>query len=90
MKKFSVFFLVMIFILTGCNDQITDENKLYSVTFEENGGIEVEDIFDIKKGSTITLPDISKPGHIFKGWYTSKNFISGTMVTNETEIGHTL
>ena len=87
MKKLSVIFLVMFFILTGCNSAVSEEEKLYSVKFEENGGIEVEDILNIKKGSTVTLPDASKTGYVFKGWYTSNKFISGTKVTNETPIG---
>ena len=64
--------------LIGCKDNTTEENKLYTVKFEENGGKEVQDILDLKKGSTITLPSIERPGYIFKGWYTSKKFISGT------------
>ena len=78
---------LLTFFLVSCGNDILEENKLYTVKFEENGGKEVEDIQDIKKGSTITLPTIERPGYIFKGWYTSKKFISGTEITNETPIG---
>ena len=78
---------LLAFFLIGCKDNTTEENKLYTVKFEENGGKEVQDILDLKKGSTITLPSIERPGYIFKGWYTSKKFISGTEITNETPIG---
>ena len=73
--------------LVSCGNDVLEENKLYTVKFEENGGKEVEDIVDLKKGSTITLPSVERPGYIFKGWYTSRKFISGTEITNETPIG---
>ena len=73
--------------LVSCGNDTLEENKLYTVKFEENGGKEVADIVDLKKGSTINLPTIERPGYIFKGWYTSKKFISGTEITNETLIG---
>lgn len=89
MKRLSKLFIIalMALFLVSCGNSVVEEDKLYSVTFEENGGNEVKDIIGLKKGSTITLPEVNRPGYIFKGWYTSKKFLSGTEVTNETLIG---
>ncbi len=86
-----IFFTLLLIIIglvtfTSCDTNISEEDKLYSVTFEENGGLEVEDITNIEKGSTITLPTIERTGYVFQGWYTSKRFIDGTEITNSTEI----
>lgn len=85
--KFLVLIFLSLLILTGCVNNSSVEEKKYSITFEENGGAEVNDITGIEKGNTVTLPTAMREGYVFKGWYTSKNFISGTMVTNETAIG---
>ena len=53
---------LLTFFLVSCGNDILEENKLYTVKFEENGGKEVEDIQDLKKGSTITLPTVERPG----------------------------
>lgn len=92
MKKLQVLLIViiMLFSLASCEKPNDVEDKKYSVTFVENGGTEVEDIQNIEKGTNIVLPSISRVGYSFDGWYTSKKFISGTEVTNETKIGKNL
>ena len=74
------FNLLLTFFLVSCGNDILEENKLYTVKFEENGGKEVEDIVDLKKGSTITLPSVERPGYVFKGWY----FWSGNTIGSNT------
>ena len=46
----------------------------YSVTFEENGGTEVQDLENVVKGSTITAPSTTKEGYTFIGWYKEAEF----------------
>lgn len=92
MKKLQVLLMVIItlFLLASCGDSVDIENKKYSVTFIENGGTDVEDIQDIEVASNVQLPITERVGYVFDGWYTSKKFISGTEVTNETKIGKNL
>ena len=85
--KFILIICLSLLLFTSCNDTSSTDNKKYSITFEENGGTVVEDIIDIEKGSTVTLPNVTRTGYIFEGWYTSKSFIKGTEITNETAIG---
>ncbi|MBQ8293052.1 MAG: InlB B-repeat-containing protein [Bacilli bacterium] len=89
MKKLRILLCIMIALITftGCTPDSSEVEKKYSVTFVENGGPDVEDIKDIEKGSTVNLPNIEKTGYVFKGWFTSKKFISGTEVTSDTKIG---
>lgn len=89
MKKIKILLFICLSLLmfTSCGETTNNENKKYSVTFEENGGTLVDDIYDIEKGATVTLPNITRIGYIFEGWYTSKSFIKGTEITNNTNIG---
>lgn len=79
MKKiFFVFFIVFTLIFTGCGGEIPEEPvepeiKEYNVTFEENGGEIVED-YEIRDGLLLSLPNISKSGFVFLGWYLDSEF----------------
>ncbi len=61
----------------------------YTVTFEENGGEEVENItgaidteFNLPTLQTRVVDDgITKTTYVFVGWFSSSNFADGTMVT---------
>lgn len=91
MKRLRILLIIMMVItLTGCNEQTSIEDKKYSITFVENGGSDVEDMQEIEKNAQVTLPNTTREGYTFNGWYTSKKFISGTQVTDETEIGKNL
>lgn len=85
--KFILIICLSLLMFTSCGKTNNVENKKYSITFEENGGTQVEDIYDIEKGSTVVLPSITRIGYTFEGWYTSKIFINGTEITNNTAIG---
>lgn len=89
MKKIKILLTVLLslVIFTSCGNTSEDVEKKYSITFEENGGTEVSDIYDIKKGGTVSLPSVVRTGYTFEGWYTSKKFISGTEITDSTPIG---
>ena len=84
--KFILIICLSLLLFTSCTENSTDENKKYSITFEENGGSEVSDIYDIEKGASVALPTVTRVGYIFEGWYTSKSFINGTKITDETPI----
>lgn len=46
------------------------ETKQWTITFEEQGGAEVEDML-VDDGADVMLPDISREGgYVFDGWYT--------------------
>ena len=63
-KTFIFSFIIFGFIfLSSC------ERKIYTITFEENGGSEVTDI-QIPVNEIPVMPENpSKEGHTFGGWY---------------------
>ena len=50
----------------------------FDITFEEQGGLGVDDLIYNSSSNEITLPATSRSGYIFNGWYTSS--IGGTRV----------
>lgn len=42
----------------------------YTLTFDSQGGTDVEAITAIPTGSTVTLPQPTRDGYVFLGWYT--------------------
>lgn len=46
----------------------------YTVTFEENGGTEVQDLKNLLKGSLIPEPSTTKAGYTLIGWYKDAAF----------------
>ena len=46
----------------------------YTITFNTNGGSEVKDIEYINESEEITLPEPTKEGFNFKGWYEDETF----------------
>ena len=60
----------------------------YSIIYNTNGGILPENVptsYDPKFG--VTLPEISKNGYVFSGWYTTSTFDKGTKI-NAVEVGN--
>ena len=53
------------------------KNKKIIITFDSDGGVEVEKL-KIKKGSSITLPETEKEGFIFIGWYNEEDKVSSS------------
>jgi len=77
-KLLFVLMLLCALIFTGCGEKTPElpeepEIKEYKVTFEENGGSKLDD-FLLEEGKTLTLPEISKEGYTFIGWYTDSNY----------------
>ena len=89
MKRSIPFFLVFMFFICGlsaCNNLTTNlpttsiktdlttiqTEDLIQVTFNSMNGSSVEPVY-VVKGSTLTIPSVSKEGYTLEGWYTSVN-----------------
>ena len=62
--------LVLFFVLRNNKDEkkpITKDENI-TITFDANGGSKVEDM-KVKKGSSFQLPETTKEGYTFDGWY---------------------
>ncbi|MGN1103316.1 MAG: InlB B-repeat-containing protein, partial [Candidatus Coproplasma sp.] len=57
------------------------EIETYNLVFNTDGGSDCEDI-TINYGDTLTLPETSRAGYVFIGWYLSPEFDSGSLLTN--------
>ena len=66
-KRIKSIILIILIGLTliGCN-------SAYIVNFDSMGGTEVSTI-DVQKGSTISIPSVTREGYTLVGWYTSLN-----------------
>lgn len=86
MKKHFILLLLlfMVFTLVGCKQD--DMKEEYTIKFEADNGVVYEDVV-IDKQQAIELPEPTKKGYKFLGWYPSDKFVKGTKVTNETIIG---
>lgn len=58
-----------------------EQNIIYTVYFEENGGIELEDM-NVEEGTVITLPTPIRAEYSFLGWYYDASFTN--LVTTTT------
>ena len=54
----------------------------YTVTFDANGGTPAPSAQTVKKGSTITLPAVTKSGYVFDGWYFGNTKAETSVVVN--------
>lgn len=70
LKLFSAFCLLMLLILTSCNNSVI----MYTVKFNTDGGTSINSI-RVKENSQLALPsNPTKPGFEFDGWYLDNNF----------------
>ncbi len=60
----SILILTVLFV-QACEDE---GESTYSVSFETNGGPEVETVTGLEKGDSLSLDILDRPGHIFLGW----------------------
>ena len=81
MKKAYRLLLVLMIVSTvmlgvfGCDsdDQANgDDTITYRITFDSMGGSSIASI-EVKQGSTLSVPTVTKVGHTLEGWYTSVN-----------------
>lgn len=74
MKKFLFFFVFLfILILSSCeNPLFVEASGLYTVSFETNGGTEIQ---AFRTDKITSSPKTQKEGYFFAGWYTSSNYL---------------
>ena len=74
MKKLMLFFvLLFLLVLSACeNPLFVEASGLYTVSFETNGGTEIQAFRTNKISSS---PKTQKEGEDFAGWYTSSRFV---------------
>jgi chitinase len=76
--KFCVLCLLL-FLISGCvTPQPTpDDNKpteKANITFNTNGGVEIEPMTGLTAGDKVKLPEPTKEGNMFIGWYDNEDF----------------
>ena len=85
MRKFLMlitvlFFVFFIYSCTGSGE--------ISISFEENGGTEVEDITVSTSSTSISFPEPTREGYTFDGWYLddalTQPFTIASLLTNTT------
>ena len=86
MKKITYFFIsIFILILTSCeNPLFVEASKLYTVSFETNGGTKIE---SIRTDKITECPQSQKEDASFAGWYTSSDF-SSSQIDFPLELNH--
>lgn len=68
----------------------TEQLPDYTVTFDSNGGSEVEAV-NLKKGEALELPEApTREGYRFGGWYTGNDFVTVWRDTMKVENSFTL
>jgi len=81
--------VILVFFIIRCGDEI---ETTYSVTFNSNGGSNVQNIIGIKSGTTITFPENPiKEGQTFDGWFIDNEtfhneFTSSTIITSDLTV----
>ncbi|HPG42914.1 MAG TPA: InlB B-repeat-containing protein, partial [Acholeplasmataceae bacterium] len=78
-KSFFVIFLMIFFVLFGCT-----KDQTVKVSFETNGGTAIADITeldDLLSG----IPQTTKEGYTFAGWYEDQNFTTSFDPLEERE-----
>ena len=74
MKKLLLFFvLLFLLVLSACDNPLfVEASGLYTVSFETNGGSEIE---SFRTDKITSSPKTQKEGEDFAGWYTSSRFV---------------
>lgn len=79
-KIFIILFGIILLLLISVTLFIVyTKHKIIEITFDTDGGTKLSSI-EIEKGESITLPDITKEGFKFLGWY-----IGDIKVSNDTK-----
>lgn len=72
--SFFAIFAIVIFGLTACESNNTDEKNTYTVVFNNNDGSDVQTL-TVEANTTITEPDApTKDGYNFLGWFSDSNY----------------
>jgi uncharacterized repeat protein (TIGR02543 family) len=88
MKKFKIGALMLVaslLVFAGCSNKVE-----YTVTFDSNGGSNVESV-TVSDGETVTKPkDPTREGYTFAGWYVDLNdassFDFSTKITSDMKL----
>lgn len=67
-KIFIIAGIILAVAIIGVVCFLVFNNNMVTISFNENGGDGVTNI-KVKKGEVVTLPEISKEGYSFDGWY---------------------
>ncbi len=89
-KIFTIIFLlgIVTFGLTSCN--LLSMGTTFSVTFETNGGNEIEKIY-VTSGNTFDVDEPVKIGYSFDGWYLSNEYLNNEeVIMGQTPITSTI
>ena len=80
--------LLFLLALVSCTKN-TNSTKTYTISFASNNG-EQYDSITIDGQQKINLPQPTKEGYSFRGWYPNQKYQDGTEVTSNTIIGKTI
>ena len=80
--------LLFLLVLVSCTKN-TNSTKTYTISFASNNG-EQYDSITIDGQQKINLPQPTKEGYSFRGWYPNQKYQDGTEVTSNTIIGKTI
>lgn len=79
-RKFGLFFMCVLFVLSslllvvGCGGDETnpdDTGDRVTLTFEPNEGTMEQRTYQVEAGASFTMPEPSRDGYAFEGWYLS-------------------
>lgn len=80
MKKKAGIILVVLLVCLLSTVIVACENTIYyTVTFETNGGSQVQEV-SVNPGDSITSPTSTKEGYVLEGWYDNAEF-NGEKIT---------
>lgn len=65
MRKLLLLLAFVLIFLTACN-----QSAEIKITFVENGGVELEDITIKTTDTSVEIPETTRAGYTFEGWYT--------------------
>jgi hypothetical protein len=83
-KNMMAFLLVLtILFVQACDDP---SDPTFSVSFETNGGPDLETVTGLEKGDVLVLEDLSRTGYIFLGWEDEQENIHFESITIEDDL----
>jgi alpha-tubulin suppressor-like RCC1 family protein len=71
-KRLNLSIPLIALIMISCASDISSSINTFTVVFDSRGGSDIP-VQIVEPNSFILPPDVSKEGHILKGWYTSFN-----------------
>lgn len=81
-----VFVFILCLFVSACND--SSNEKKYVLKFETNCEQKIPDrTYVVYRSEIGELPEVTKKGYNFVGWYVNPTFLEGTEVTKNTLIG---